>query len=504
MAKRSKPSKAANAKVQGAAVPKPRNEQYRVVRVTLERPSRAISERLESHRTEANAHPAPEARFERAAERFEADMLALWNYVQSISVFATATAKKQHASFMDTIVGLMNRKGKVGSRAVGRATIFLAPRSKPEQLERAVRDIASIQELKQLLGVIEERSRIKRLLHETAIQHIANVFESLLGDLYGAHYHAHPEAIPDDRSISFRDVIAFENIDAVREHVIVQEAQRFVHEPTEKQIELIDRFVKGRLRQEFTELDCLLEVLLRRHAIVHARGRASADYLRRTAGLKLEGKRPPSGGQLVTDAEYVVSAFNTVFAAGVIIAEMCWKRSISGETSRQSADEFLVSAGLSALEQSHHIGGLLIFQYQHSASQSEADDMSKMIARINLAQAYKWMEVKDKADQLASKASWKSSNPVFQLCAAAIREDDAEFQRLLPHAAKEEEFLSAIDMYKWPVFGWMRKRNEFDKWVEQAFGAVLDSPPDVAIGMVEPAASHGNGAAVGGLDGQLQ
>ena len=74
---------------------------------------------------------------------------------------------------------------------------------------------------------------------------------------------------------------------------------------------------------------------------------------------------------------------------------------------------------------------------------------------------------------LLREPDWEAANDQFRLCAAILRDEDAEEH--LTRAVKSGD-ISLAHLYEWPVFSKFRESDEFPAVIERVFGPDVRPP----------------------------
>jgi len=108
----------------------------------------------------------------------------------------------------------------------------------------------------------------------------------------------------------------------------------------------------------------------------------------------------------------------------------------------------------------------------YAAKHHLKSESTRLIAKVNYAQSLRWNGKKEESDAVLESHDWTTCNLLFQICVAAVRDDTDTFKRLLPRVVADGD-LKIDEVYEWPAFMLMRKKDEFATWVKDAFGSTL-------------------------------
>lgn len=224
----------------------------------------------------------------------------------------------------------------------------------------------------------------------------------------------------------------------------------------------------------FPDLSRYRELVLRRHAIVHAGGIATADYVRK---LKSIGgfPLPVEGSQLELSAQYVTNAWEVVYALGVVTLHLVAKllaRREHNEEAEDRIDNWLNTAGLWAISERRYAAAERIFTYANP--QRLAKDSCQLMVLVNFAQTHKWRGNDGKCVDLLKTRDWDATNSAFRLCVAVLRDEPLDVVETLMRQAVKEDQVSLDSVYEWPVFQCLRKQPGFTDLLKNVFGSAAD------------------------------
>lgn len=414
--------------------------------------------------------------FENTSQRFVTLLQMLWKYTHEIGAIAESTSLSNFASMPVLIKELTERhkKASVGEAAIAELHICISgiDENGEEKISKIEVPIYEYNNIEKIREYQRHNDAALTILNETAIQQLVNAWEKLLGDLLSWYLQKNPDAAARDKTISFSEILQYHSFDEVRNKVIDKEVEDFLkRKDTTEQLNYMRDELKADLSTHFPLFPHLKEIVLRRHAIVHAGGVATGEYLRKARKIKgLNVEECPEGSPLKINAKYVTDSWNCIYAAGVILMHIVAKNVARINKSTESearADEFLLRSAFSNIENMQYDSAKLILEYANKNRLSE--DTSNLIAKVNLAQTYKWMGNEVACEKILSSTDWNACNSLFQLCVNALRDNYAEFVQLLPEVIRQKK-ITIKDVYEWPVFQLVRKAENFDEAVEAAFG----------------------------------
>lgn len=134
-------------------------------------------------------------------------------------------------------------------------------------------------------------------------------------------------------------------------------------------------------------------------------------------------------------------------------------------------DDFLNNSAFKNIRKSQLNSAITLLYY---AKEGRIQDTKlSWIMKLNLAQAYKWNSEEEKCDELLDSSEWDVANVLFELCVSSLRNNPEEFATHMKEAAKKGK-INITELYEWPIFLTMREHENFNQWVEDAFGYKLN------------------------------
>jgi len=290
-----------------------------------------------------------------------------------------------------------------------------------------------------------------------------------------------PTEIPEAPEISYRELLSFSSLDDAKRHVIDKEIENFLkRKGTDEQLKYIKDELKADISNHFKQLNEFKELMLRRHAIVHAGGIASAEYMRRAKRIKgIDISEIEEGKRIPLPTQYIINAWNVTYSMGVILLHLVAKecaRSKRSKSDEDHADKFLINAAFNSIKNNQLDTAESILKY--AIKLKLAKDPSDLMVIINLAQTLRWKGDVEGCLKLLKSKDWTAYSYLYQLCVAALKDDEESFRALLPEIASQKA-ITISELCEWPVFKLMRSKENFHEWVKDAFGEDIKSVTDV-------------------------
>ena len=310
-----------------------------------------------------------------------------------------------------------------------------------------------------------------RLLYETTVQQLVNSYERLIGDIARAHIFENTRVAAKDQTLTYEQILEFASLDEIKRAVVEAQVTDLIrNQDTLQQLKWLSDQL-GRdvdVRSQYPNVNAFRGLELRRHAIVHAGGMATSEYLRRLKALG-EHESASEGTQLELSSTYIEDAWDNVYALGMVtvhLASVARARRLKDAEQEANADARLNEAAFWAIGQQRYRAAEAILEYANR--RTLAKTTCALMVRVNLAQTYKWQGRNEDCEKLLCEHDWEAANDQFRLCVAVLREQEDAEQYLARAAGSGAIRLS--DLYEWPLFTKFRQQEEFSAIVERVFG----------------------------------
>ena len=307
-----------------------------------------------------------------------------------------------------------------------------------------------------------------RLLYETSVQQLVSAYERLIGDIARSHIFENAQVAAKDQSLTYRQILELGSLDEVKRAVVEAQVKNLIrNSDTLEQLKWLHERLNVDVRSHFSDIGAFRGLELRRHAIVHAGGIATSEYLRRLAALG-ESETATEGTPLELSSAYIERAWDVVYSLGIVtvhLASVARARGLGDGEQVVQADGRLNEAAFWAIQQERHRAAQKILEYAQKLRLSNTTDQLMVI--VNLAQTYKWQGREKDCQDLLCAHDWEATNDRFCLCVAVLKDENAE--QYLERAVKGGHIRLA-DLYQWPVFSRFRELDEFPAVVERVFG----------------------------------
>jgi hypothetical protein len=285
-------------------------------------------------------------------------------------------------------------------------------------------------------------------------------YDAFIADLIRAVYQTRRELQNQiTREVSFSELTALRDIDALKALVIDKEIETFLRENRATQFKWLEK----RFSFDTSSLETIedfFEIAERRNLVAHNDGRITSRY------LEVTKSDLPLGDELPITADYIEHAFNVLFETGVTLAQTIWRKVSPTETDSQ--DKSLEILGYDMLVHGEYYLASRVFSYgAHLAKHSSQRHQNLFV--VNLAQSHRWMGDSARCEEILSAHDWSAASQPFLLAVQVLRENWTEAAAIMDRIVGANELPQAA-FTDWPLFQDFRDREEFVTLYVNHFG----------------------------------
>jgi hypothetical protein len=306
--------------------------------------------------------------------------------------------------------------------------------------------------------------------------------ETLVGAVTRALYSRQPEKLNElNKSYSWSEIERFETIAEMREHVADHTVEKMLYGSFSEWFDVLDkRFGVPRpaRSQEFQTL----EVIQRRHLMVHSGGVVSRQYLDNLKQFSVESQLHD---QLTVNYEYLDEATDCLFVVALSLVAGATFKVVKDPEIRKTMEERIANASYFLLQEKRY--DTVVTVVSNLSLSRMSDEMSRHITQVNgwiaLKQLGRFQECRKEVE--AFDVSARSNN--LRLAKYALL-DEVETAHKLARNMLETKELPAEHWLAWPLLEGVRAYHD-RLTSEEPHSA---SAPENDYGVDEPAtAPHG-------------
>ncbi|VXB88481.1 conserved hypothetical protein [Citricoccus sp. K5] len=275
-----------------------------------------------------------------------------------------------------------------------------------------------------------------------------------------------------DRQLTWAEISQFESIDEIRDSFV----DKIIDEIFRGSLsDWMDFFAKKFklpriLRAETFEA---LEVVQRRHCIVHNAGLVSAAYLSK---LEKFDVTKAIDDPLVVDTKYLQNAADTLFSIAFSLVWSIGTKLCASEDVKHDFFSHLADRTYHLLQDRRYD---LLKQLGKDAPIDKLKDTTSLIFKVNVWLSYKYSNDFDVVREEVVKFDTSARSRDFQLAKAALL-DDVEDAKMIADSMLRDGVLSRAHYVTWPL---LSKVREFDR-LEQSDGDLDGTAADAIVDTV--------------------
>lgn len=308
------------------------------------------------------------------------------------------------------------------------------------------------------------------LIHRSYLISVISQYDAFLGRLLRTAFLEKPGLLKaSDRQFTFKELVELASIDEARERVIEREIDEVIRKSHEDQLVWIDSEFRVDARKFIREIPGFVEVAQRRHLFVHSDGKVSRQYVSKclAAGCSLDGDTIV-GAQLEVSREYLMEAFETVYAVGVKLGCALWLH--LHKDHYEAADNCVNGLSFELIQSERYALAINLLEFAMSSSAKRPhSEVTRRYQILNLAQAQKWSGSSDASMATLDQHDWNACSDPIRLGVAVLRDDYDAAYALVRKLAHDPDF-DPQHYYEWPIFQNLRKLPEFRDTFASSYG----------------------------------
>lgn len=295
--------------------------------------------------------------------------------------------------------------------------------------------------------------RAELLLRSLVITSVS-AFEVLLTALLSRYFRTHPGVLDArEKRFSLEDLTEFNSLSEATERYLEQRVEEVVREGHSA----VMRFFRSKDRLNIPVQDLaldwqqVLEILERRHVLVHHGGRVSQQYL-----AKIEHREVELGSPLGVTPKYAREVLSQLRTLGVLIAAHTEDKLAKGEAGRVAG--LVIGESYQALlredwDVARHVCV--------KALGLRLDQRSGLMLKVNAWIARKALNDSDELRREVERWDTSAYGPEFLMAKAALLDDHDTTLQLVQHCI-DNEIMRESDVREWPLLREFRTSEQFN------------------------------------------
>ena len=331
-------------------------------------------------------------------------------------------------------------------------------------------------EVRRITGKVSRIIRANNMFRRQSVVLLVSCLDEHVAEILRISYRTFPEKIKNrDRSLKYHEFIDARSINEIRDQFIESEIDALLRNSHLDQLDYLDKHFKIGIKEKFSSLANLAELVQRRNLFVHSGGVINRHYLEacKKSGYTLSEDQK-LGEELHVSEEYFDRSVEIVYELGLYIAQSITRRLFPKKL--EIIDGYLLNWGFDHLKEERWEFATIVFQYGMDLHDKHiSNDNSRRLFIMNRAIAYKWSGKKKKMEELLKSVDWSAANTRFLLVHEVLLENFDEAEQLMGRMGKGE--VTDQDFQTWPAFRDFRGTEEFARGYKKIFGK--DFQPEI-------------------------
>jgi hypothetical protein len=294
-------------------------------------------------------------------------------------------------------------------------------------------------------------------------------FDAFLGSLLKCVYLNNTNLLKGiTREISLSDILAYENLDAVKRAMLEKEIETFRRDSYIEQFGQLEKKF-GIAFRKFPEWSEFVELGQRRNIFVHNDGMVSDQYL---IVCEREGliftKRPSIGDVLHVDIAYFGRALRVMSKVGYMLTHTLWSKLFPKEL--EAMHDSLNECVYTALEDKRWKLAAELGDFALTNPMTKGcTEVNVRIRVVNAAIAFKFGGDEHRSSRLLRSYDWSASYRDFKLANLVLEDNFDEAIKVMESIGKSGEIIRQHSYHTWPLFHKFRERSEFYMTYERIY-----------------------------------
>jgi hypothetical protein len=308
---------------------------------------------------------------------------------------------------------------------------------------------------------------IRRMLPPTLLTTMVSQYDAFLSRVIATIFYMKPELLNgSDRRFTFSELVEFETIENARNYIIEKEIEGVMRESHSKQFDWLENKLGMKLRSDLSAWPKFIEITERRNLFTHTDGIVSSQYLDVCRRHMVDSKGANVGDRLTVNRRYLETAYQTLIEMGVKLAHVVWRK--LNPDDREAADRNLNLICFELLKRGDYQSAKVLLDFAVELRKWHSELYRRMFV-MNRAQAYKFGNENDRAQEILDNEDWSLCSKDFLLCLSVLRDQYEHAANIMRELDKTGDIKRA-EYAAWPIFKEFRKTPEFGKAYTEIYG----------------------------------
>ena len=333
-----------------------------------------------------------------------------------------------------------------------------------------------INEIRRLEGMLNRIFRTNKMFRRQSIVLLVSCLDEHVAEILRISYRTFPERLKNrNKSLNYDEFVDARSINEIRDRFIESEIDTLLRKSHLDQLDYLDKHFKIEIKEKFSSLANLAELVQRRHLFVHSGGVINRHYLEacQKSGYPLSEDQK-RGKELQVSEDYFNRSAEIVYELGLYIAQSIIRQFFPNNIG--IIDSTLLRWGFDHLLEERWEFAAIVFQYGMDLPDKYiSNDLSRRLFVMNRAIAYKESGKRKKMHELLKSVDWSAASARFHLVREVLLENFDEAEQIMDRLGKDE--VTDQDFQIWPAFRNFRETEQFIRGYKKRFGK--DFQPEI-------------------------
>jgi hypothetical protein len=403
------------------------------------------------------------ASFAEAINSFEKDVHSLQTSTPMVGLLLTMLTIASHRAFSE----FLQRHGKPEDSGADGDKTYTIPREMFSQTEDTERRC-------------DTSRRALAIVTRSFLVSLVSQFDAFIGKLLRTMYLTKPELLnASERALTLTELRQLGSLDAACEHLIEEEVESLLRKSHADQFKSLETKLAIPLTKDLPAWSRFIEVTERRNLFVHCDGVVSRQYrdVCRKHGVA-ETDICESGVQLKIDPEYFQLASAAVLEVGIKLGQVVWRKLVPDQL--DAADQNVLDMTFDLIRRGQHGTAIAVLTFADATLLRNSEARTKMVAKINLAQACRWSGDLERCKTIVANTDWSAYADDFRLARAVLLDEYPTAADIMRRIGKHGP-LSTEAYQQWPIFREFRKTEQFRNAYLDVFGTAFTPPESESV-----------------------
>lgn len=322
-----------------------------------------------------------------------------------------------------------------------------------------------IKQYMEYVAEIEQSVRALQFIPKNIVVAFVSSYDAFLAELIEGIYKLCPDLLDTcTKEYTFVDILKFESIDDIKNHVIEKEVESILRENHSKQLDCIASKIKVELKKDLPCLDDFIEITERRNLFVHTDGKVSRQYISIVGDANKEIKL---GDKLEAPPDYVEHCYSVLFEMGVKLCQVVWRK-LDAKNSLEDAEDFLIDVIYNLLKNKKYDLSIVLSEFATASYVKDFSKAHEYIKCVNKALGYYLKGDKARCLNIVSNIDWSATELKYRLAAVVLEEKFEEAIFIMKSIGNDEGMQEAY--CDWPLFSHFRETDSFKQVYKEVFG----------------------------------